>query len=58
MEEIEMEKAERTNPDYTKSEKIHKGRKVYDPIDDTYSTGYWVLINIGGLNRWVPVWEN
>ena len=44
-----MEKAERTNPDYT---------KVYDPIDATYSTGYWVLINIGGLNRWVPVWEN
>ena len=53
-----MEKAERTNPDYTKSEKIHKGRKVYDPIDDTYSTWYWVLINIGGLNRWVPVLEN
>lgn len=58
MEEIEMEKAERTNPDYIKRKKIHKGRKVYDPIDDAYSTGYWVLINIGGLSRWVPVWEN
>lgn len=53
-----MEKAERTNPDYIKSEKIHKRRKVYDPIDEAYSTGYWVLINIGGLSRWVPVWEN
>ena len=28
--------------------------KVYDPLTDTYSTGYWVKDSQG---NWYPVWN-
>ena len=31
-----------------------EGRKVYDPLTDTWSTGYWVLSEKG---VWYPVWR-
>ena len=30
-----------------------QGRKVYDPLTNTWSTGYWVRDNYGNL---YPVW--
>lgn len=30
-----------------------KGRKVYDPLTDTWSTGYWVADDKG---NYYPVW--
>ena len=32
----------------------YKGKKVYDPITDTWSTGDWVHDNRG---NWYPVWR-
>ena len=29
-----------------------KGKRVYDPLTNTWSTGYWVSIGI----TYVPVW--
>lgn len=31
-----------------------KGRKVYDPLTNTYSTGYWVADDKG---NYYPVWQ-
>ena len=31
-----------------------KGRKVYDPLTDTWSTGYWVVDDKG---NYYPVWQ-
>ena len=31
-----------------------KGRKVYDPLTDTWSTGYWVADDKG---NYYPVWQ-
>lgn len=33
---------------------IYTGKKVYDPLTHTYSTGYWVKDNRG---NWYPVWS-
>lgn len=33
---------------------IYTGKKVYDPLTHTYSTGYWVKDNRG---NWYPVWN-
>ena len=33
---------------------IYTGKKVYDPLTETYSTGYWVKDNQG---NWYPVWN-
>lgn len=33
---------------------IYTGKKVYDPLTDTYSTGYWVEDEQG---NWYPVWR-
>lgn len=33
---------------------IYTGRKVYDPLTSTYSTGYWIKDNKG---NWYPVWS-
>ena len=30
-----------------------QGRKVYDPLTNTWSTGYWVRDDYG---NWYPVW--
>lgn len=37
-----------------------KGRKVYDPLTDTWSTGYWIAIysNIGYITGYLPVWPD
>ena len=34
---------------------IWTGKKVYDPISNTWSTGYWVKDAYG---IWYPVWKN
>lgn len=34
---------------------IYTGKKVYDPLTDTYSTGYWIKDSQG---YWYPVWSN
>lgn len=33
---------------------IYTGKKVYDPLTNTYSTGYWVKDSQG---YWYPVWD-
>jgi len=33
---------------------IYTGKKVYDPLTDTYSTGYWIQDSQG---NWYPVWD-
>ena len=33
---------------------IYTGKKVYDPLTNTYSTGYWVKDDKG---NWYPVWS-
>ena len=37
-----------------------KGRKIYDPITNTWSTGYWIPLydKIGRIITYVPVWKN
>lgn len=30
-----------------------KGKRVYDPLTNTWSTGYWVLVG----KTYVPVWQ-
>lgn len=36
-----------------------KGRKVYDPLTNTWSTGYWVPMYDwrGNIIRYLPVWR-
>ena len=33
---------------------IYTGKRVYDSLTDTYSTGYWVKDSRG---NWYPVWN-
>ena len=33
---------------------IYTGKKIYDPLTDTYSTGYWIKDNQG---NYYPVWN-
>lgn len=38
-----------------------KGRRVYDPLTNTWSTGYWIPIYCGTMGNtvgktYVPVW--
>ena len=33
---------------------IYTGKKVYDPLTDTYSTGRWIMDSQG---HWYPVWD-
>lgn len=33
---------------------IWTGKKVYDPISNTWSTGYWIKDSMG---NWYPVWK-
>lgn len=35
-----------------------KGKKVYDPLTNAWSTGYWFPItdNLGNIIQYVPVW--
>lgn len=37
-----------------------KGKKVYDPLTNTWSTGYWLPIydNRGYIVQYVPVWKD
>ena len=37
-----------------------QGRRVYDPITDTWSTGYWIPVynNVGSIMYYVPVWND
>lgn len=32
-----------------------KGSKVYDPLSNTWSTGYWIKDE---KNNWYPVWRD
>ena len=32
---------------------IWTGKRVYDSLTNTHSTGYWVIDNMG---NWYPVW--
>lgn len=32
---------------------VYTGVKVYDPLTDTYSTGYWIKDDKG---NWYPIW--
>ncbi len=36
-----------------------KGRKVYDPLTNTWSTGYWVAVTdqFGHVVKYLPVWR-
>lgn len=41
--------------------RVIKGRRVYDPLTNTWSTGYWVAIQYGSEGNtigkyYVPVW--
>lgn len=33
---------------------IYTGKRVYDPLTDTYSTGYWIKDSKG---YWYPIWN-
>lgn len=33
---------------------FYTGKKVYDPLTNTYSTGYWIKDDKG---NWYPVWR-
>lgn len=37
-----------------------KGRKVYDPLTNTWSTGYWIPIYsaTGQIKYYAPVWRD
>lgn len=36
-----------------------KGRKVYDPLTDKWSTGYWIPVysETGQIRQYSPVWR-
>ena len=35
-----------------------KGRKVYDPVTNTWSTGYWIPVwNGNRIVQYLPVWR-
>ena len=37
-----------------------KGRKVYDPITNEWSTGYWLPLYdySGRISKYVPIWRD
>lgn len=36
-----------------------KGKRVYDPVTNTWSTGYWIPIYQGNMVvQWLPVWRD
>lgn len=36
-----------------------KGKRVYDPVTNTYSTGYWIPMYQGNkIIQWLPVWKD
>lgn len=37
-----------------------KGRKVYDPLTNTWSTGYWIPVHseTGQIRQYLPVWRD
>lgn len=37
-----------------------KGRKVYDPVTNTWSTGYWfpVCDKFGNVLEYFPIWKD
>lgn len=39
---------------------MQKGRKVYDPLTNEWSTGYWIPIrnSFEQITQYVPVWRN
>ena len=39
---------------------MRKGKKVYDPLTDTWSTGWWIALysNTGHIKEWIPVWSD
>ena len=38
---------------------MREGKRVYDPITDTWSTGWWVAVYRGKcIMQWLPVWKN
>lgn len=39
---------------------MRKGHRVYDPLTDTWSTGYWLPVydRSGRITAYVPVWRD
>lgn len=38
---------------------MRQGKKVYDPITNTWSTGWWIpMYNGNRIVKWLPVWKN
>lgn len=36
-----------------------EGKKVYDPVTDTWSTGLWIPVYRGNyIVHWLPVWSD
>lgn len=36
---------------------MRKGKRVYDPIMNTWSTGWWIPVYSGKyIVEWLPVW--
>lgn len=36
-----------------------KGKRVYDPVTNSWSTGYWIPIYRGNkIIQWLPVWRD
>lgn len=36
------------------------GKRVYDPLTNTWSTGYWIPVynNTGCIMKYVPIWRD
>ena len=43
-----------------KVENLIKGKKVYDVVTDTWSTGYWIPLydKFNRIIQYVPVWKD
>lgn len=38
---------------------MRKGKKVYDPVKNAWSTGWWVPVYQGNyIVEWLPVWAD
>lgn len=37
-----------------------KGKKLYDPLTNKWSTGYWIPVydGLGYIKQYVPVWRD
>lgn len=36
-----------------------KGKRVYDPVTNSWSTGYWIPMYQGNkIIQWLPVWRD